>query len=96
MPIYRYRCVDDAGACDACRVDFEVQQRLSEDPLDACPFCGSAIQRIITAPFVGGGDAHRLKEGHLEKHGFTQYRKVGKGKYEKTAGRGPRRISDDS
>jgi hypothetical protein len=36
-----------------------------------------------------------LREGHLAKHGFTQYRKVGKGKYEKTAGKGPSTISDD-
>ena len=33
---------------------------------------------------------------YLEKHGFTQYRKSGKGVYEKSAGKGPAIISDDS
>ena len=41
------------------------------------------------------GQAHVLKESHFAERGFTQYRKVGGGVYEKTAGKGPRYISDD-
>jgi len=41
------------------------------------------------------GMAHLSNPNHIEKHGFTQYRKVGKGVYEKTAGKGPDYISGD-
>ena len=93
MPIYQYRAV--AKACDHCRETFEVRQRITEDAIANCPVCGEAVERIISAPFVRGGDAHRMQESHIEKHGFTQYRKAAKGVYEKTAGRGPDLISDD-
>jgi hypothetical protein len=36
-----------------------------------------------------------LKESHFSERGFTQYRRVDKGKYEKTAGPGPDKISSD-
>jgi hypothetical protein len=36
-----------------------------------------------------------MKEGNLEKKGFTQYKKIGKGAYEKTAGKGPSHIIDE-
>jgi hypothetical protein len=38
--------------------------------------------------------APSLKEDNLGKHGFTQYRKIEKGVYEKTIGQGPDIISD--
>lgn len=95
MPVYRYRAVDEDAGCTTCSPGFEQRQRIHEEPLAACAACGAPIQRILFAPYVAGGDAHRLREGHLEKHGFTQYRRVGKGRYEKTAGRGPDTLADD-
>jgi putative FmdB family regulatory protein len=93
MPIYRY---EPAGAgCPSCREGIERLQRLSDPPLDRCPDCGAALERVIGAPTVVSGGAHLLRESHVAKHGFTQYRKVGKGKYEKTAGKGPPTIGDD-
>jgi putative FmdB family regulatory protein len=93
MPIYEY--VPKTAGCPACREGIEVLQRLSDPPLSACPDCGAALDRVISAPQVVSGQSHVLREGHVAKHGFTQYRKVGKGKYEKTAGNGPPTISDD-
>jgi putative FmdB family regulatory protein len=93
MPIHEY--VSRDGGCPTCRTGIEVLQRLSDPPLERCPDCGTPLERVISAPQVIAGEAHRLKEGHLAKHGFTQYRKVGKGKYEKTTGKGPPTISDD-
>jgi hypothetical protein len=52
------------------------------------------VIRVISAPSVAVGGAHLLKESHAEKHGFTQYRRAGKGVYEKTMGKGPKYISD--
>lgn len=40
MPTYVYRC-------DACGHQFELFQRMSDDPVDTCPECQSAVRRVI-------------------------------------------------
>jgi putative FmdB family regulatory protein len=87
VPIYEYAPV--GGGCTRCAGRFERLERLSDPPLGACPDCGLAVRRVVSAAAVVAGGAHRLGEQHLARHGFTQYRKVGKGKYEKTTGKGP-------
>lgn len=93
MPIYEY--VPITKGCDTCRDGIERLQRLADAPLAECPDCKAPLERVIGAPQVVAGQSHVLREGHLAKHGFTQYRRVGKGKYEKTAGKGPAKLSDD-
>lgn len=93
MPIYVY--VPTTPGCKACREGVERLQKMSDPPLGACPECHAPLERVIGAPSVVAGQAHVLRESHVSKHGFTQYRKVGKGKYEKTAGKGPPTIGDD-
>jgi putative FmdB family regulatory protein len=44
MPIYEYRC--DEGHT------FEVLQRMTEDPLDACTQCGAPARRVLRPPAV--------------------------------------------
>ena len=93
MPIYEYQ-PSTADSCEFCSGGFEVMQKINEQPLEACPRCGSPIVRLISAasiPKSGPG----LDQHNLEKHGFTQYKRAGKGVYEKTAGKGPRVIKDD-
>lgn len=93
MPIYEYQA-SGAEQCEFCAPGFERLQRLSDPALDTCPECGAAIERKISAPNLGtAGPA--LSESNIEKHGFTQYRKLEKGVYEKTTGKGPDFISDD-
>ncbi|MBS0558250.1 MAG: zinc ribbon domain-containing protein [Proteobacteria bacterium] len=92
MPIYEYAAVTRGCAC--CEAHFDVLQKLSEAALTKCPECGAAVQRVISAPNVAIGHAGLLKESHAEKHGFTQYRRAGKGVYEKAYGKGPKFISD--
>lgn len=41
MPTYDYLCHD-------CQKEFEVFQRMSDDPLNTCPSCGGTVQRRIT------------------------------------------------
>jgi putative FmdB family regulatory protein len=52
MPIYEY-------ACGGCGREFEVEQRITEDPLKTCPRCRSRkVKRLISqTSFVlkGGG-----------------------------------------
>lgn len=93
MPIYEYAAI--AENCAHCLAHFDVLQKLNEAPLTQCPQCGAAVTRIISAPSVAVGGAHRLKESHTAKHGFTQYRRAGGGVYEKTSGKGPKFISGD-
>lgn len=93
MPIFEYRCSEQG--CDRCRPGFDHLEKLNAEPLSVCPVCGAAVQRVISAPNLAIGTAHVLKDGHAAKHGFTQYRKVGKGKYEKAFGKGPDSISSD-
>jgi putative FmdB family regulatory protein len=51
VPTYEYQC-------DACHRQFEVRQRISEDPLTVCDVCGGHVRRLLSAaPFIlkGGG-----------------------------------------
>lgn len=93
MPIYQY--IPESAGCVTCRDGLDVLQRLADAPLTHCSDCGAALVRVISAAQVVSGQAHRLTETHAAKHGFTQYRRAGKGLYEKTAGKGPKIISGD-
>lgn len=92
MPIYVYRAVSEES-CNCCENGFEVLQKLSADTIDACPECGARVARAITAANLATS-APSLDEKNLGKHGFTQYRKLEKGVYEKTTGKGPKIITD--
>lgn len=94
MPIYEYAPSSHAH-CPQCVNGFDSLQRLSETPLQACPQCNAPVARRLSAPNVAMGGAHLLKEDRVSKAGFTQYRRIGKGTYEKTAGKGPQHISGD-
>ena len=94
MPFYEYQALDQTG-CPHCRPGFTVLQRLSDPELTHCPQCKTRVRKLISPPHVVSGQAHRLRPSSIEKAGFTQYRKMGQGVYEKTAGKGPRVISAD-
>lgn len=93
MPVYVYQASGEA-ACPQCREPFEVRQRIDDPRLECCPSCNAAVRRVITPPAITtpGPD---MGAKNLEQHGFTQYRRAGKGVYEKTAGKGPGLLTDD-
>jgi putative FmdB family regulatory protein len=93
VPIYEYEPAGD-NHCAFCRGGFDLLRKLSEPPLTSCPKCGAPVKRKISAPNLATSTPS-LSESNIEKHGFTQYRKVEKGVYEKTTGKGPDFISDD-
>jgi putative FmdB family regulatory protein len=93
MPIYVYRPISKSQ-CDHCEDGFEQLQKLDDEPLAICPECEAPVEKLITAANLASS-APSLKEGNIEQHGFTQYRKVEKGVYEKTAGKGPGLITSD-
>ncbi len=44
MPIYEYACSD-------CFHEFEVMQKMSDEPVKACPECGKErAKRLVSAP----------------------------------------------
>ena len=54
MPIYEY-------ACEKCELEFEVDQRITEDPVKTCPECRSRrVKRLIskTSFLLKGGGWH--------------------------------------
>jgi len=92
MPIYEYQPTTDQS-CDSCRDGFELLQKLVDPKLLACPKCKSPVHRVLSAPSLPK-PGPSLAPSNLEQHGFTQYRKAGKGVYQKSAGTGPDIISD--
>jgi putative FmdB family regulatory protein len=42
MPTYTYRCTD-------CEHEFEIRQRMTEDPLTDCPVCEGKIRRVVNS-----------------------------------------------
>ncbi len=51
MPLYEYECT-------ACHKRTEKIQKFSDPEITACPKCGGALERVISAPaisFKGGG-----------------------------------------
>ncbi len=51
MPTYEYRC-------DHCNENFDVVQSFHDDPLDACPTCGSPVRKVfgsVGIVFKGSG-----------------------------------------
>lgn len=93
MPTYEYAPV--TLGCSDCAPSFEVMQKIADPELTHCETCKRPIRRVISASAVIVGGAHHLRESHFSKRGFTQYKKVETGKYEKTAGDGPDMISGD-
>ncbi|MDH4318414.1 MAG: zinc ribbon domain-containing protein [Desulfobulbaceae bacterium] len=41
MPVYEYEC-------KSCENIFEIQQKISDDPLASCPDCGSEVKKIVS------------------------------------------------
>ena len=68
-----------------------MRQKITDTPLNVCPECGAKLKKVITKvnihTGITSGSGHTLSEQNIAKQGFTQYRKVGPGQYEKTAGR---------
>jgi len=93
MPIYEYQ-PEGEQHCDFCRDGFDLLRKLKDPVLLSCPRCEAPVIRKISAPNLNTAGPS-LSESNIEKHGFTQYRKVEKGVYEKTTGKGPDFISKD-
>lgn len=96
MPLYTYEIINDDGSIGET---FEVLRKMSDPPLERHPETGQKVRRVYQPIHIAGAtsglhDKARLSDSNFEKHGFTAYRKNGKGHYERTAGKeGPKHLS---
>jgi putative FmdB family regulatory protein len=67
VPIYEYRC-------DDCGRQFEVAQRMSDDPVTECETCGGHVTRVLFAPAI-----HFKGKGFHNTDYGTKRRPVGEG-----------------
>jgi putative FmdB family regulatory protein len=93
MPTYVYAPVLKTGeqrACEMCGNSFEIVQRMSDAALTACPTCGGEVERVLQPINISGHNRYNKKRSNadMERAGFTQYKKKGKGYYEKQFGKG--------
>lgn len=93
MPLYEYRHDRDHGA--ECQESFEVLQSINDAPLDHCPVCGFPCHRVLSSFATIRNEQAMFRPKNLERLGFTQYKRVGHGQYEKTCGKGPPLIRGD-
>jgi putative FmdB family regulatory protein len=92
MPIYEYQA-SSQSRCEHCADAFDFMQKMSDEPLKYCPECLNPVRRKISRPNLAS-PVPSLSQENIEKHGLTQFKKVEKGVYEKTAGKGPKYITD--
>ncbi len=62
MPLYEYRC-------DDCGLTFEVRQKFSDEPLNACRHCGGHARKLISQA------AFALKGGGWYQQGYSSEKK---------------------
>ena len=94
MPIYEYECL-------SCGKRTEVLQRMDDAPLAACPSCGAAVKKLISAPAFqlkgsgwyatdyggkkGSGASEAKSEGKSESKGEGKSESKSESKPEKAA-----------
>ncbi|MFN8011616.1 MAG: zinc ribbon domain-containing protein [Holophagaceae bacterium] len=93
MPLFDFQCT----ACGQVR---EVLLKPGQADPAACPACGGAVTRLISAPAdLKRPDAFFHKDNpsdsQLASKGLTKYVNRGDGTYEKAAGSGPSVVSRD-
>jgi len=79
MPIYEYQSINPDGACSRCSQGFEIFQKINEEPLSACIYCGTHVKKIISmcrAAVMEYSEAHKKVENRIndyEKSGMWSH-----------------------
>jgi len=85
MPIYEYE--PDGHDCLICNGRTEVIQKITDEALKYCPTCGLEVKRVVSrASFKLGIQSNPEKAA---QKGFSTFKRVEKGKWEKVGGEGP-------
>jgi putative FmdB family regulatory protein len=90
MPVYEY-------ACAKCESEFEVEQRITEDPIKTCPRCRSRrVKRLISQTsfaLKGGG---WYADGYASKSGKSDGDSSKSGKSDGDSSKGGKSDGDSS
>ena len=43
-----YEVINPDKGCDRCLQGFELQQKMSDDLIKRCPYCGASVKQIIS------------------------------------------------
>ncbi|MXX71605.1 MAG: zinc ribbon domain-containing protein [Gemmatimonadetes bacterium] len=91
MPTYEYRCRD-------CGRDFEVFQRMSDQPGAPCPDCGHGAERLISggAGLLFKGDGFYITDYRSEDYRKRAREEAGAGAGESARGAGNGNAGSDS
>ncbi|RMH16484.1 MAG: zinc ribbon domain-containing protein [Gemmatimonadetes bacterium] len=83
MPTYEYRCAEGHT--------FEVFQRMSDEPLSACPDCGAEARRVVSG---GGGVLFKGEGFYITDYRSEDYKKRAKAEGGDSGGAGASSGSD--
>ncbi len=82
MPIYEYE--PDDRDCLLCEGRVDVIQAIDEEALNTCPWCGLSVVRVISR--ASFNIRKSVDPVSAAKKGFSTFRKLETGKWEKVAG----------
>ncbi len=75
IPIYEYLTVDKKKSCGYCIKPYEIEQKISDEPLKSCPECNNPVKRLISCTtFVLKGSGW-YKDGYSGKANITSKEK---------------------
>jgi putative FmdB family regulatory protein len=80
MPLYEYE--PSGGSCGICRGKFTLNRPLSAPELSQCPLCRKPVQKLISG-FSTPRITAPLSVSDAKKAGFSVWKRVGKGEYER-------------
>ncbi len=80
MPLYEYELCE--GSCAACGGKFTLRRPLTAAPLTKCPACKKPVRKLISG-FSSPMKLKPLSVSDAKKAGFSIYKKLGKGEYER-------------
>lgn len=84
MPVYEYELIDDD--CLMCPGRFSAIQGLDEDALKHCPSCGLPCKRVVSQ--MSFSTKARHSASRAAEKGFSTWKKVREGEWEKVDGPG--------
>ena len=85
MPIYEYEPLD--RECLMCDGKIAIMQGIQDPACEFCPHCGMEVKRVISQVSFSLSKRDNIEKAG--KMGFTTWKKVEEGKWEKMSGEGP-------
>jgi putative FmdB family regulatory protein len=80
MPLYEYELCE--GDCQICGGRFTLRRPADAPPVTRCPLCRKPVRKVLSQ----FSTPHKLKPlsiSDAKKAGFTVYKRLGKGEYER-------------